>query len=86
VQCSIGLFFTDQAADERGPQVILTHRARYSAGVKGYAATDSFTLPVDVDLFAIFPHCHYLGKDLQGFATLPDGTRKWLLHIRQLGL
>src|SRR5438552_520211 len=28
------------------------------------------------------PHLHYLGKEVQGFALLPDGTKKWLLFIK----
>src|SRR5262249_31991019 len=26
-------------------------------------------------------HAHYLGKELQAYATLPNGTRRWLLRI-----
>ena len=43
--------------------------------------TDSLTLPVDVDVLAIYPHCHYLGKNIQGSATLPDGSTRSLIHI-----
>ncbi len=39
-------------------------------------------LPVDVSVLRINPHTHYLGKELQGYAILPDGTKKWLLLIR----
>jgi tetratricopeptide (TPR) repeat protein len=28
------------------------------------------------------PHAHYLGKDLQGYAEVPGGERKWLLWIK----
>ncbi|HYL97033.1 MAG TPA: tetratricopeptide repeat protein, partial [Terriglobales bacterium] len=27
------------------------------------------------------PHAHYLGKLMEGYATLPDGTRKWIVRI-----
>jgi len=39
-----------------------------------------------VDLLAIYPHAHYLGKDLQASATLPDGTTKSLIHIARWDL
>ena len=52
-------------------------------GARDYAVDDSFVLPVDVDLLAILPHAHYLCKEMQGFAVLPDGRRKWLLLIKQ---
>jgi len=43
--------------------------------------TDEFTLPIDVELMAIYPHAHYLGNDMQAFATLPNGTKETLIHI-----
>ncbi|HVH69930.1 MAG TPA: tetratricopeptide repeat protein, partial [Candidatus Dormibacteraeota bacterium] len=55
-------------------------------GEKHFVVTDKFTLPVDVDLLAIYPHAHYLGKDLQALATLPDGSEKTLIHISQWDL
>ena len=30
----------------------------------------------------VLPHAHYLGKEVQGFAVLPDGTKQWLLFIK----
>ena len=38
-------------------------------------------MPEDVELLAIYPHAHYVGTDLQAFATFPDGTKKSLIHI-----
>jgi tetratricopeptide (TPR) repeat protein len=43
--------------------------------------SDDFTLPVDASVLAIYPHAHYLGKDMLALATLPDGTKKTLVHI-----
>jgi tetratricopeptide (TPR) repeat protein len=42
---------------------------------------DDFRLPLDVDVLAVYPHAHYLGKLMEAFATLPDGSRKWLIRI-----
>jgi tetratricopeptide (TPR) repeat protein len=39
-------------------------------------------LPAGVQLLAILPHAHYLCRRMEAFATLPDGSRKWLLLIR----
>jgi Flp pilus assembly protein TadD len=41
---------------------------------------------VDVEVLAIYPHAHYLGRDLQGTATLPDGSTKSLIHIENWDL
>ncbi len=36
---------------------------------------------MDVDVLAVYPHAHYLGKLLEAYATLPDGKRQWLIRI-----
>ena len=41
-------------------------------GTKDFPISDDFQLPLDVDLLAVYPHAHYLGKLLEGFATLPE--------------
>jgi tetratricopeptide (TPR) repeat protein len=41
---------------------------------------------VDVDALAVYPHAHYIGKDLQALATLPDGTKKPLVWIKDWDL
>ena len=43
---------------------------------------DNYTLPIDVTLIGIGPHAHYLGKRVEGYALLPEGTRKDLLLIK----
>ncbi len=37
--------------------------------------------PPSVDLLAIYPHAHYLGKELSASATFPDGSTKSLIDI-----
>jgi len=51
------------------------------AGARDFVVSDSFRLPVDADALAVYPHAHYLGHILEGYATLPDGRRKWLIRI-----
>jgi tetratricopeptide (TPR) repeat protein len=53
------------------------------AGAKDYAVTDTYELPVAVELMSVYPHAHYLGKDMLVTATWPDGTTRTLLHIPQ---
>jgi tetratricopeptide (TPR) repeat protein len=43
---------------------------------------DTYVLPADVEVQSVYPHAHYLAKDVKGFATLPDGTVKWLIWIK----
>jgi hypothetical protein len=47
---------------------------------------DEFTLPVGVELLQIYPHAHYLGKDMLVTARLPRGEEKTLLHIARWDL
>jgi Flp pilus assembly protein TadD len=51
-------------------------------GERRYVVTDSFSLEVDADLYTIQPHAHLLASEVKSYATLPDGTRKWLIYIR----
>ena len=84
IQPSIGLYFTPHAGDASCRCCCnwkTTRKLDIPAGDKDFLVTDDFTLPVDVDLLAIYPHAHYLGKDMQALATLPDGTKKSLIHI-----
>jgi tetratricopeptide (TPR) repeat protein len=88
IQPTIGLYFTPQPATKLPMLLQLENDAKLDipAGTKDFVVTDEFTLPVDVQLLAIYPHAHYLGKDIQAFATLPDSTRKTLIHIPQWNL
>jgi hypothetical protein len=51
-------------------------------GKADYTVTDSFTLPVDVELVGCAAHAHYLGKSLRGWAVLPDGKEQRLFWIK----
>jgi Flp pilus assembly protein TadD/mono/diheme cytochrome c family protein len=83
IQPSIGLYFTPHPATKFPMLLQLENDAKLDipAGQKDFLVTDDFTLPIDVQLLAIYPHAHYLGKDMQAFATLPDGTKRTLIHI-----
>ena len=88
IRPSIGLYFTPQPATKLPMLLQLENDLKLDipAGQKDFLVTDEFTLPIDVDLMAIYPHAHYLGKDMQAFATLPNGRKKTLIHIPQWNL
>src|SRR5437867_9700290 len=88
IQPNLGLYFTDKPAT-LFPLLLQLENDRQldiPPGEKHFVVTDEFTLPVDVDLLAIYPHAHYLGKDLLALATLPGGSAKTLIHIPQWDL
>ncbi len=84
IQPTVGLYFTDKPADRRPMLLEIENDTALNipAGVTNFLVTDTFTLPLDVDVMAVYPHAHYLGKDILATATLPDGTKKTLIHIR----
>jgi len=84
VQPTIGLFFSDTPPTRTPISVKLeAHGIAIPAGEANYVVEDSYVLPVDVEAVSIYPHAHYLGKEMRGTATLPDGSQKDLLSIRQ---
>jgi tetratricopeptide (TPR) repeat protein/mono/diheme cytochrome c family protein len=88
LQPTIGLYFTDQPATKFPMLLQLQNDAKLDipAGEKNFVVSDELTLPIDADLLAIYPHAHYLGRDLQATATLPDGSTSTLIHIPQWDL
>jgi tetratricopeptide (TPR) repeat protein len=79
---SIGFFFTDD------PPVRTTVGLRLGsetidipAGQRDYTITDSYVLPVDVEVIALQPHAHNLARRVAASATLPDGGTRWLISI-----
>ena len=84
VQPAIGLFFSDTPPTRTPISVKLeAHGIAIPAGEPNYVVEDSYVLPVDVEAVSIYPHAHYLGKEMRGTATLPSGSQQDLLWIRQ---
>jgi hypothetical protein len=52
------------------------------AGSKTFTVDDSMTLPADIMAYSVSAHAHYVGKEMKATATLPDGTVKPLLWIK----
>jgi mono/diheme cytochrome c family protein len=52
------------------------------AGERAFTLHDSFELPVDVEAYGARGHAHYLGREMKMTATLPDGSTRGLLWIK----
>jgi Flp pilus assembly protein TadD len=88
VQPSVGLYFTREP-QSRYPMLIQLENdgaLDIPAGDSDFLVSDDFLLPLDADLLAVYPHAHYLGRVLESYATLPDGTKRWLVRIPQWDL
>ena len=78
----VGLYFADAPATGAPAAVLLGDKTiDIPAGAARHVVEDAWRLPVDVEVLSVYPHAHRLGRDLQGFATLPDGSRRWLVRI-----
>jgi tetratricopeptide (TPR) repeat protein len=83
VDVAVGLYFADRPA-KRFPMLLqLEHDGALDipAGDARFVVTDHLKLPIAVDLLAIYPHAHYLGKQIDAWAELPGGGRRALLKI-----
>ena len=84
LDAEVGLYFTPDPPTKQ-PMLLALERddqLDIPAGDSSFAIEDSLTLPVDVDVLGSYPHAHNLGHDMQGWAILPDGEKKWLVWIR----
>jgi Flp pilus assembly protein TadD len=88
VQPTIGIYFTDEPAT-RFPVLLQLENDRaldIPAGDNNFLVNESFTLPVDTQLLALYPHAHYLCRDMLATARFPDGSTKTLIHITRWDL
>jgi tetratricopeptide (TPR) repeat protein/mono/diheme cytochrome c family protein len=84
IQPTVALFLTDTPPAQTPLTVKMGSKLiDIPAGQRDYVITDTYELPVPVDLMSVYPHAHYLGKEMRVTATLPDGAVKTLLNIKQ---
>ncbi len=80
---SLGLYFTDKRPTEfpLWCSLKMIVRSIFPPGARNFAVSDQFRLPMPVEVLAVYPHAHYLGKEFEAYATLPSGERRWLIRI-----
>lgn len=84
-QSTVGLYFSDKPPTRqvaRMPLVLGSLIVDIPAGKASHELVSSVTLPTDVTLVSVLPHLHLLGKEMRVTATLPDGTKKELVWIK----
>src|SRR5262249_36088150 len=81
-QSTIGVYFTDEAP-RRNLELLLIQNKNIDipAGQKDFRVSASRELPVDVEVFGIFPHMHLIGKAVTVTARVADGSETSLLRI-----
>jgi len=84
----IGIYFADKPPNKHLFSVGLPALFGFGAGIDippgeaQYTVHDSFTLPGDINVYSAIAHAHYLAKDMKATATLPDGSSKPLIWIK----
>lgn len=88
VRPAIGLYFCEQPPTKFPMLLQLEHDGALDIppGAGGFVVTDELVLPLDVELLGIYPHAHYLGKEIRALATLPSGDTKSLIWIKKWNL
>jgi Flp pilus assembly protein TadD len=83
VQPTVGLFLTDTPPVKSPVMMVMGSKAiDIPAGARDYTIEDRYQLPVDVEVLSVYPHAHYLGREMDVRAISPAGTSRPLLHIR----
>jgi len=82
IKLRLGLYFTQSPPTQQTLKGLLRSLdIHIPAGKLDYVVSDQYIIPVDVDLLAFLPHCHFLGKDLRADAEFPNGEKRCLFHI-----
>lgn len=84
VGAKIGFFFSEEPPRIPSAQIRLGSSAiDIPSGEANYEIRDDYVLPVPVEVHSVYPHAHYLGKEMKAEAISPDGKRQRLLHIQE---
>ena len=82
VSPKIGLYFTSEPPIRESFVLQLREfDIEIEPGEKEYRVEESMRIPVDSEIVGLYPHAHYLGKELSAYAEFPDGSRHWLFRI-----
>jgi Flp pilus assembly protein TadD len=78
----VGIHFAD-GPPTRVPTILklTSETIDIPAGEATYLMEDGYRLPVDVEVLGVYPHAHFLAREVRVAARLPDGRERWLLHI-----
>ena len=84
VRPTVALYFTNTPPLDDPVMLIMGSKSIDIASGDGhYVVEDRYELPVPVDVLSVYPHAHYLGKEMVVRAILPDGAVKPLLRIAE---
>ncbi len=78
----IGLYFTDEPPTRSSFVLQMrNYEIDIPAGETDYRFEEVMNIPVEIEVIGVYPHAHYIGKDLGAYAIFPDGSKHWLFRI-----
>jgi hypothetical protein len=81
-QSSVGLFLTDEAPRRSMVDVMMMdQKINIPPGETTYRTRDEVVIPVEMEVLALFPHMHLIGRDFKLTATPPQGEAFNLIWI-----
>lgn len=80
-QSQVGLYFTERPKNIAAVLTVGDIGFTLPAGAKRHKLTATYKLPSKVNLLAVTPHMHLLGKEMKVTAKLPNGKVKPLIWI-----
>ena len=82
IRAKVGLFFSDKPATRRTYAVVLRDKdVVLPAGSTNVIARSQYTVPVDADLLSLYPHAHFLAREMEIELKRPDGSVQRLMRI-----
>jgi hypothetical protein len=79
---SVGITYSGPPAKGRTSLLMVNTAIDIAPGDAHYVAKSAITLPRDVEFSGIFPHAHWLCKDMKVDAHLPNGETAHLVWIK----
>ena len=79
---TIALFFAD-APPVRAPLTVKmgSRLIDIPAGERAHIVTDTYEMAAPAELMSVYPHAHYLARDMRVTLEMTDGSTRTLLHI-----
>jgi mono/diheme cytochrome c family protein len=79
---SVGVIYGDPPSKGRTSLLMINTNIDIPPGESQYVVKSAMTMPQDVEVSGIFPHAHWLCKDMKLDARLPDGQVTHLIWIK----
>ncbi len=81
---ALAFYFADEPVTRHVEGLVIgTEQIDIEAGDADFARHVTMDVPADLELIEVTPHMHYLGREVEAWATLPGGELQPLVRIEQ---